>query len=143
MKLLFVSFAFVLLTILNSACNKPSASGSVKFKQYYLKGEQLYSQHCRNCHQEDGAGLARLYPPLDSSDYMNNRLTDVLCIIKNGKSGEMIVNDINFNQPMPAFAQLTDIEIAQIATYIYNSWSNQKGIVEIKDVTSALTECNP
>jgi cytochrome c551 len=131
----------ILLTILSVACTNPSGSHSVKFKQYFLKGEQLYVQHCSNCHQKNGAGLARLYPPLDSSDYMNINASNVLCLIKNGKSGDMIVNGINFNQPMPAFPQLTDIEIAQVATYIYNSWSNQKGIIEIKDVTSALSEC--
>jgi len=131
----------ILLTILGVGCTRPAGSGSVKFKQYFLKGEQLYIQHCSNCHQKNGTGLARLYPPLDSSDYMNNHFRDVLCLVKNGKSGEIIVNGINFNQPMPSFPQLTDIEIAQVATYIYNSWSNQKGIVEIKDVTSALSEC--
>jgi cytochrome c551 len=131
----------ILLTILSVGCTKSSGSRSVKFKQYFLKGEQLYAQHCSNCHQKNGAGLARLYPPLDSSDYMNNNFSDVLCLIKKGTSGNMIVNGIGFNQPMPAFPQLTDIEIAEVATYIYNSWSNQKGIVEIKDVTSALSEC--
>ncbi|MEM6522979.1 MAG: c-type cytochrome, partial [Bacteroidota bacterium] len=31
-----------------------------------------YLQHCSSCHQKNGEGLARLYPPLADSDYLEN-----------------------------------------------------------------------
>src|SRR5688572_24089298 len=82
------TFCFLL-----SACNsKPSEDRSPKFEQYFIKGEQLYLRHCSNCHQKNGKGLGLIYPPLDTSDYMQNNLEGVLCLMRNGKSGELIVN---------------------------------------------------
>lgn len=123
----------------NSNPNKDSHS--IKFQQYYLQGQLLYINHCSNCHQEDGRGLARLYPPLDTSDYMNNRKA-VLCGIRKGIQGSIVVNGVEFNQPMPAIPSLTDLEVAEIATYIYNTWSHSEGIIEVKEVSQLLSTCD-
>jgi cytochrome c551 len=122
------------------SCTGGSSQESIKFKQYFQKGEQLYNENCSNCHQKDGSGLALLYPPLDSSDYLANP-TDLYCIIRLGKSGELIVNGMNFNQPMPAFPGLSDLEIAEISTFILNSWSNKQGLHDVKDVSIRLETC--
>lgn len=132
-------FAFAWVTA--SSCGGSSQTDSVKFRQYFLKGEELYLTHCSNCHQKNGKGLARLYPPLDSADYLSQYPEETICIIKNGKTGELTVNGVVFNQPMPGFPTLTDIEIAQISTYISNAWSNRKGIIEVKAVTETLSRC--
>ena len=125
------------------ACNsKPSPDTSTKFDQYFIQGEQLYLSHCSNCHQKNGRGLGLIYPPLDTSDYMQNHFEEVLCLMRSGKSGELIVNGKNFNQPMPGIPTLTDLEIAEIATYIYNSWSHDKGIVDVKMASQVLSACD-
>src|SRR5262245_55361301 len=81
---LLVAFCFIL-----SSCNsKPSPERSTKFDQYFIQGEQLYVRHCSNCHQKNGKGLGLIYPPLDSSDYMQNHFEEVLCLMRSGKSGE-------------------------------------------------------
>jgi cytochrome c551 len=125
------------------SCAGGEKEGSSKFRQYYNQGEQLYEQHCSNCHQPTGKGLGRIYPPLDSSDYMEKNFESVICLIRNGKKGELIVNGKNFNQPMPGIAVLTDLEIAEITTYIYNTWQHKRGIVEVKEVSSVLDRCPP
>ncbi|MDV3308135.1 MAG: cytochrome c [Cyclobacteriaceae bacterium] len=118
-----------------------AGSGSPKFLQYYRQGEQLYVQHCSNCHQQDGSGLRRVYPPLDTSDYMTNNRDKVICLIRYGVDEPLVVNGIEFVQPMPGIPALTDLEIAQIVTYIYNTWSHEEGIVEVKEVSEALAGC--
>ena len=126
-----------------SACNsKPSPDTSTKFDQYFIQGEQLYVRHCSNCHQKNGRGLGLIYPPLDTSDYMQNHFEEVLCLMRSGKSGELFVNGKNFNQPMPGVPALSDLEIAEIATYIYNSWSHDKGIVDVKMASQILSACD-
>lgn len=114
---------------------------SVKFTQYYLKGEILYTKHCSNCHQANGTGLGRVYPPLHKSDYMENNLERVLCGMKHGLSGEIIVNGKSFVQPMPGVSTLTDLEIAQIATYIYNTWEHQRGLIDVNTVALVMQQC--
>jgi len=115
---------------------------SVKFQQYYAEGEVLYKQHCANCHQADGTGLGRLYPPLNQSDYMDQNFLEVICLVKQGKEGELLVNGIMYNQPMKGIPALTDLEIAEIVTYIYNSWNHDRGLVEVGEVSAMLKQCS-
>lgn len=113
-----------------------------KFQQYMVEGERLYMAHCSNCHQKDGSGLGLVYPPLASSDYIISNFDQTICLIKNGTKGEMIVNGKSFNQPMPGIPSLTELEIAEIATFITNSWGAEKGMVEIKTVSKSLNTCS-
>jgi len=138
------------LIILGSFCigwvacapgNQNQGENSVRFQQYYVEGEVLYKQHCANCHQPDGSGLGRVYPPLNNSDFMNDNLEEVICLIKNGRQDEILVNGIMYNQPMMGIPSLTDLEVAEITTYIYNTWSHQQGLVEVSVATSILKEC--
>lgn len=136
-----------MVCILIAACTgkksgeSTSASENVKFEQYLVEGQQLYQIHCANCHQMNGEGLAKLYPPLAKSDYLMGDIDRAICIQKNGQQGEIVVNGIDFNQPMPGIGTLTNLEIAEITTYITNSWGNEHGMVSIKEVESALKSC--
>jgi len=129
-------WAILLLLFLMSCTTK-----SPKFQQYYAQGQVLYETNCSNCHQKNGKGLGLVYPPLATSDYFEKSFNASLCLMKYGKQGEIIVNGKNFNKPMPGVPSLTELEIAEIATYINNSWGRQNGIVEISQVTSALNNC--
>src|SRR3954468_23010757 len=129
---LLFAFYFLLLSCTPSSEKNPNASSS-KFTQYYNQGEQLYQKNCSNCHQKNGTGLGRVYPPLQASDFVDKNFNEVICIMRNGKKGELIVNGKNFNQPMRGIPTLTDLEIAEIATYIYNTWGSQRGIIDVKD----------
>jgi cytochrome c551 len=114
----------------------------MKVQQYTRYGEGLYIKHCSNCHQRDGKGLGLVYPPVDVSDFIDNNLAKTICLIEYGMQGEVIVNGKSYNKAMPGVPTLTDLEIAEIATYLYNSWGRNKGIVEIKVVTKTLKECS-
>jgi cytochrome c551 len=131
-------------SLIFSGCGQSATDRTLsnKFTQYYRQGEQLYSKHCSNCHQASGTGLGRVYPPIHESDFMNGNFNRVLCLIRHGIEGELTVNGVIYNQAMPGIPSLTDLEVAQIATYIYNTWSHSKGLVDVKDVSRILNECN-
>lgn len=132
-----------LVTVTVMACNPNHAEQSVKFDQYYSQGESLYLRHCSNCHQRNGKGLGLVYPPLNPSDYLDRNFESVLCQMKYGKEGEMIVNGKSFNKPMPGERSLTELEIAEIGTFIYNNWGHQRGFISIDEVKAALEKCPP
>ena len=121
---------------LNSCSTKDQA-----LQQYFVRGEELYAKHCSNCHQMDGKGLGLLYPPVDKSDFMDSDFAQVICLMEYGKRGALVVNGKSFNQPMPGIPSLTDQEIAQIATYLYNNWDRQKGLIDENQVTGVLKQC--
>lgn len=136
------------LVVLISACSGKQENNKslthaeeVKLEQYRVAGQQLYVQHCSNCHQTDGKGLAKLYPPVDKSDYVDENFYQVICLMRHGMRGEVVVNGTVYNQPMPGIPQLTKLELAEIATYIYNSWGREEGIVTVHDTEKALQKC--
>ena len=137
------SVSIVLLAgfAIHACSTKSDSSNATKFTQYYNQGSVLYTEYCSNCHQHNGTGLGRVYPPLNVSDYMDENFNEVICLIRFGKEGEIIVNGKDYNQSMRGIPVLTDLEIAQIATYIYNTWEHERGIVEVKDVTEILQAC--
>lgn len=114
----------------------------IRMLQYKVQGKKIYQTYCANCHQQNGEGLAQLYPPLAGSDYLLADLPRAACIIKNGQSQEITVNGRKFNQMMPGVENLTPIEVAEVLTYISNSWGNEAGISSTKDVTKWLKHCN-
>lgn len=140
--LIVVAGASVLLA---SSCTKKNethrAELPVKIQQYYVRGEQLYAQHCSNCHQKNGAGLGLLYPPLDKSDYIDNNFDRVICLMKFGIEGELTVNGKKFNKAMPGVSSLADIEVTEIATYLYNSWGHRRDSITIMEVSRILNAC--
>jgi cytochrome c551 len=113
----------------------------LKTQQYMIQGKILYMQHCSACHQEDGTGLAQLFPPLNKSDYMENNLDEVVCLIRYGKREPLTVNDIVYTQPMPGIPSLTNLEIAEILTYIYNTGEHERGLIGVKAVDSLMAKC--
>jgi cytochrome c551 len=137
-----LSIVGVLLVIFSACSNKKGEHSSVKFEQYYVQGQELYLKHCANCHQPEGTGLGLVFPPLNQSDFMENNFEKVLCIMKYGLQGEVTVNGNTYNQAMPGVPSLTDLEIAEIATYIYNSWEHKRGIVEVSAVSKVISNCN-
>lgn len=87
---------------------------------------------------EDGEGLGKLIPPLNQADYLLNDVLGAAKIIANGQQGEIMVNDIQYNQPMPGYSNLNANQIAELLTYISNAWDNGYGPVDVNDVKEAL-----
>ena len=138
---LLICFTFLFFSCSNKSKGEEQNTGSVKFDQYYVHGELLYTNHCSNCHQPGGTGLGRVYPPLNNSDFMEQNFEKVICMIRHGEKEDITVNGVSFVQDMPPNPTLTDLEIAEIATYIYNTWNHKQGLVEVKAVTKILTTC--
>jgi nitrite reductase (NO-forming) len=70
-----------------------------------------------------------VFPPLAKSDFIAADPKRVATIITHGLSGPVTVNGKEYNSMMPPMAQLTDDEVANIATYVLNSWGNPGGQV--------------
>ena len=123
--------------LLQTACQSQE---ELKQEKYFVEGYQLYTEHCANCHQTDGKGLEALYPPINGSDYLKNK-EKVICLIRYGQNEPIVVNGRRFNRPMPANPQLTDIDVAEITTYIYNKWGGETVITDVKETSKVLDTC--
>jgi mono/diheme cytochrome c family protein len=86
-------------------------------------GRRLFVSICAACHQPTGQGLPNVFPPLAGSDYLNADKNRAIKIVINGRQGELIVNGRKFNNSMPKFP-LHDEDIANVLTFVYNSFGN-------------------
>ena len=101
----------------------------------------MYEKHCINCHQKNGEGLAKLIPPL-ASDYLTDmKWEELACQIRNGLKDTITVNGVIYYQEMPATPRLTPLEIAELITYVKNTWGEQDKLYEVIAVEKALNDC--
>jgi nitrite reductase (NO-forming) len=104
------------------------------FSQQAEKGKVVFSKTCVACHQATGAGIPGAFPPLAKSDYLNKDVNRAIKQVIKGSTGAITVNGKVFNGAMPAQV-LNDQEIADVLTYVYSSWGNNKS-----KVTSAMVK---
>ena len=104
------------------------------FEEQMEFGKNAYMQTCFACHQAEGQGIPNAFPPLANSDYLNADVDRAIGIVLNGLTGEITVNGKKYNSVMTRQMLSTD-EIANVMTYVNNSWGNSK-----KVVTKAMIE---
>jgi nitrite reductase (NO-forming) len=98
------------------------------------KGKAVYMQTCFVCHQPGGLGVPGQIPPLAGSDFLANNKEDAIRAVVMGRNGETIVNGKTFRGTMIPLNYLTDEQIANVLTYVRNSWGNSGDAVNVKDV---------
>jgi nitrite reductase (NO-forming) len=101
--------------------------------QKLIDGKNVYMNTCFACHQAEGQGIPNAFPPLAKSDYLNADVKRAIGIVLNGKTGEITVNGNKYNSIMTR-QTLSEEEVADVMTYVYNSWGNNKTNVSIKTV---------
>ncbi|MBD8491191.1 cytochrome c [Echinicola sp. CAU 1574] len=141
---------FALLLGLLSSCNDSNKNGNehfslndiedLKTRQYAIEGQLLYENYCANCHQKDGTGLGKLIPPLVAADFLLHDEDRTVKIIRHGLKGGITVNGVQYNQPMPGNPKLTNLEIAEIATYVYCVFGRDERLIDAKKVKQYLEE---
>lgn len=133
-----------------SAADKPATSqvdpalavhaaeaSSVSLEDRIANGKKLYATHCSACHQGEGQGLKGAFPPLAASDNLAEGPEQLIHNVLYGLSGPITVNGVEYNSVMPALTYLSDSEVADIATFVMNSWDNPGGEVQAAEVAAA------
>lgn len=101
---IFVLFAFLSMSISVSAD----------------RGRHLFNQKCKNCHGNNGEGIAPAIPPLAKSDWLKNNREGSIKVVLEGLSGKITVNDKEYNAVM-AMIPLKDKEVADVMNYVRKS----------------------
>lgn len=96
-------------------------------------GKAVYVQNCLTCHQADGGGVDGLNPPLTKTSYVLGDKTRLVKVVLNGLQGEDIEGE-PYNNVMPGFDALTDQQIADVLTYVRNSFGNKASALKAPEV---------
>ncbi|ULQ53588.1 c-type cytochrome [Flavihumibacter fluvii] len=89
------------------------------------RGKKVYETYCLACHQADGSGVQRMNPPLIRSEYVSGDTKRLINIVLQGLNEEIEIDGDTYSTPMPAQGHLNDREIADVLTYIRNSFGNK------------------
>lgn len=104
------------------ACQTPSGSGTSHThisNQYDAEnGKQVYVKHCQVCHQAEGQGIPKMFPPLTENPRLRADVPELVNVLLNGMSGEIVVNGEVYNGIMSPYRNLSDKEIADVLNYI-------------------------
>lgn len=121
--------------------NSPEITGITKDIQFE-RGKKAFLTSCFACHLASGEGMPGVFPPLAGSDFLNADKDRAIRIVTKGLSGPVTVNGKTYNNVMPPQPQLDDAAVADVLTYIYNSWGNNGSTISPNDVKRARSE-NP
>ena len=101
-------------------------------------GAAVYARACIACHEADGSGAPRIYPPLPgNANLQSDDPSSTLRIILDGAQTVTTPRAPNTGS-MPAYArELSDQQIADVANYIRNSWGNAASLVTPAQVAKA------
>jgi mono/diheme cytochrome c family protein len=119
----------------------PEAAVSPPSAADMAAGAAVYAHACIACHEADGSGAPRIYPPLPGNASVQSAdPLSTLRIILDGAETVTTPRAPNTGS-MPAYGgKLSDSEIADVATYIRNSWGNAAPAVTPAQVAKARQE---
>jgi mono/diheme cytochrome c family protein/glucose/arabinose dehydrogenase len=119
---------------------KAPAHLSAADQQRFLAGHAIYNRdgHCGTCHQADGKGLPSAgFPPLDESFWVSGSEERLIKLTLHGLMGPFELKGVKYpgQVPMTPFGGLlNDQEIADVLTYVRNSFGNKAAPVTPESV---------
>jgi mono/diheme cytochrome c family protein len=111
-------------------------------QQQYPRGVSVFRSTCQPCHGIDGNGVKSLAPPLNRSEWVTGNKELLSAIVLFGLTGPVKVNGILYQSPeingdMPGIGHNQDLvneDIAQLLSFIRNSWGNNAGKITDADI---------
>ena len=126
-------------------------------KKVYMSANSLEGGLCLTCHQPTGLGVAPVYPPLAGSEWVTGDKEILIKILLHGLQGPITVKGTQYGTlpgtdymlPPPPGAppgSMSDQKIADVLTFIRNSWGNSASAVtpaEVAAVRAATASRDP
>ena len=99
------------------------------------RGAELYIDNCASCHRSDGQGYTQVFPRIaDNSTVLAGDPSSVIRLILDG-SQLPATRTAPSELAMPGFGwRLSDDDVAQLASFVRQSWGNQAPAVQAAQV---------
>jgi putative membrane-bound dehydrogenase-like protein len=119
--------AFARYIASNLAAPAPTAATVLKYQpdaEVHRRGAQIYNNTCVACHGIDGKGVPDVFPPLARSEWATAAADVPIRILMQGLIGPITVDGGKYNNAMPPLSQLSPPEMADVLTYVRQSFGN-------------------
>jgi mono/diheme cytochrome c family protein len=123
-KLSIVGIMLLIVVCLFAQTIKPSID----------RGKKIYTTYCLSCHQADGSGVPKMNPPLIKTSWVLGDKKRLINVMLNGMNEKIVIDDEEYENVMASHSFLKDQEIADVLTYIRNSFGNKASAVTAAEV---------
>jgi mono/diheme cytochrome c family protein len=106
------------------------------------RGKDVYYLQCLACHQADAGGVQDMTPPLTGTKQVLGDKTTLVQIVLKGMKGVQINGD-DWHNVMAPHSDLTDRQIADVLTYVRNSFGNKARAITAADVKAIRAKTKP
>ncbi len=132
---------FVISTLLMSQTKKPASAAPGGLAASITRGKQVYLEQCLACHQADALGVSGMNPPLVKTKFVLGDKATLVKIVLNGMTGIEVEGE-DYHGVMAPHSDLTDQQIADVLTYVRNSFGNKAAAVKASEV-KVIRAANP
>ena len=116
------------------------SEGALPVQDQMARGKKVYESYCLACHMADGGGVPRMNPPLTKTVYVLGDKKRLIGIVLNGMDEPLEIDGETYSNVMAPHNFLKDQEIADVLTYVRNSFGNKASAItaeEVKTVRAA------
>ena len=128
--ILFISCALLMSQTKPASPNQNKLAGSID------RGKKVYTERCLTCHQADGGGVQNMNPPLTKTKWVLGDKVQLIQIVLKGLSTGVEIDGDSYHNVMASHADLSNLQIADVLTYVRNSFGNKAKAVTEADVKS-------
>ncbi len=101
------------------------------------RGAAIYTNRCVACHGLDAQGVEGAFPPLAGSEWVVGEPGVPIRIVLHGLHGPITVAGKSFDSIMPPVVDLTEQDVADVITYIRQSFGNDAPAATLEQVRQA------
>jgi len=117
-----------------SLCLIARQSQPAEVQESIARGEKLYTLYCLSCHQKSGNGVPHMNPPLVKTSYVTGDIKKLVTWVLKGSTENVEIDGKSYSNNMPAQSYLKDDQIADVLTYVRNSFGNTSSAITPADV---------
>jgi mono/diheme cytochrome c family protein len=109
------------------------------------RGAAVYARTCIACHQPTGKGLPPVFPSIAGTPIVVGNPELPIKFILQGLMGPITIDGITYNSMMPPVVGVSDQDIADVLTYVRQSFGNRGSVVTpaqvkaVRDATAGRT----
>ncbi|MCO5237410.1 MAG: cytochrome c [Chitinophagaceae bacterium] len=104
------------------------------------RGQMIYERECMSCHRQDGSGTPGTNPSLSKTEWVLGPKQRLIKILLNDFTGPVEVDGDVFQNAAPPHKHLSDQEVADVLSYVRNSFGNRTGAVAAREVKKIRLE---